>query len=61
MNTPKTKRGAVRQANALIRAYIRKFSGGGLYGFDWPTLRLNDPDTYAKLREIDKLYKTLPE
>jgi hypothetical protein len=32
-----------------MRAYRIAFDGGGSFGCDWPTMRLNDPTTYAKL------------
>jgi hypothetical protein len=58
---PKSKRGASRLIDALIRAYRRKFSGGGQFGFDWPTMRLNDPETYGRLMEIKAVYDRLPD
>jgi hypothetical protein len=60
MRMPKTKRGASRQFNAILNAYRRAFAGGGMFGFDWPTMRINAPDTYAKLHTLRELYPTLP-
>ena len=58
---PKSKRGMWRQYWALLNAYKRAFDGGGGFGWDWPTLRLNDPETYAKLKALQAIYPTLPE
>lgn len=58
---PKSKRGAVRQYNILLNAYKRAFDGGGMFGFDWPTMRANDPDTYAKIQALKTIYKGLPD
>ena len=60
MKDPKTKRGAIRQQHALIRAYTRDYAGGGLFGWDWPTLRSNRPETYDRLRALAAIYPTLP-
>jgi hypothetical protein len=63
MNTlkfPKTKRGANKQWRALLRAYKRNFMGGGSFGFDWPTMRLNSPETYDHLRAMRAAYEMLP-
>jgi hypothetical protein len=58
---PKSKRGAYRQYCALLRAYKHAFAGGGAFGWDWPTLRLNSPEAYAKLRALIAVYPQLPE
>lgn len=57
---PKSKAGCERQINALINAYRRNWSSGGSFGFDWPTMRLNDPDTYRRIRDLQKLWAELP-
>ena len=59
-NKPRTKEGAFRQYNALINAYRRDFAGGGLFGFDWPTFRMNDPERYARVQELRALFPSLP-
>jgi hypothetical protein len=56
----RTREGAARRYNALLRAYRIAFAGGGMFGFDWPTLRANDPVTYRKLRILGRLSNTLP-
>jgi hypothetical protein len=58
---PKSKRGATRQWNAILRAYRRGFAGGGAFGFDWPTMRLNSPNAYAHLMTLARLFDQLPE
>ena len=57
---PKTKAGAVRQIDVLINAYRRNWAGGGSFDFDWATMRLNDPDTYGRIRALQNLYVELP-
>lgn len=60
LKMPKTRRGARKQADALINQYRRAFSGGGSFGFDWPTFRMNSPDVYNHLEAIRKVYSHLP-
>lgn len=57
---PKSKEGALRQYDALIRSYRRDFAGGGAYGFDWVTFAANSPDRYARAQLLASLFKTLP-
>lgn len=57
---PKTKQGAERQAMALLNKYRRDYAGGGAFGFDWPTLRVNSPDTYTRFQELKALHAALP-
>jgi hypothetical protein len=59
-HTPKSKQGCERQIYALIRSYRRDFAGGGSFGFDWPTFRLNSSERYARVRELQKLCAELP-
>lgn len=58
---PKTKRGADRQYDSILRAYRRTYASGGMFGFDWPTFRLNAPDAFAHIREMQRAYENLPE
>lgn len=60
MREPKSKEGALRQYDALIRSYRRDFAGGGSFGFDWPTMRLNSPERFARARELSAMFQTLP-
>jgi len=57
---PKSKAGCERQMWALIRAYRRDFKGGGQFGYDWSTFRLNDPERYNRFRILQKLWHELP-
>ena len=57
---PKSKEGAARQYDALIRGYVRDFAGGGLFGSDWPTFRLNSPERYERAKELLRLESVLP-
>ncbi len=49
---PKSHAGALRQINALIRRYMRDYAGGGMFGFDWPTMRANEPEVYQRIRNL---------
>ena len=40
---PKSRAGAVRQIDILIRRYRRDYAGGGHFGFDLPTMNANEP------------------
>jgi hypothetical protein len=59
--TPKTKRGAIRQRDSIISAYKRTYAGGGAFGYDWPTFRVQAPDAYAHLKHMQTLFASLPE
>ena len=48
----RTVQGAVRQYNAALRAYQTRFAGGGAFGWDWPTLRMNCTETYDFLTAL---------
>lgn len=61
MKLPKSKRGAWRRRNAIIRACYRDARGGTEYGIDWPTLRATWPDRAAELLAIKAIFETLPE
>lgn len=60
MRDPKTKRGAVRQYNAIIAACRRDLAGGLSFGMDWPTLRVSFPERYARIQYLKSIYKDLP-
>ena len=53
---PKSKAGCERQLNALVNQYRKAFAGGGSFGFDWPTMRLNDPENYERARCLQNLW-----
>ena len=58
---PKTQRGATRQWNAILRKYRRDFAGGGAFGFDWPTMRMNAPAAFAHLQAMRTAFASLPK
>ena len=58
--TAKSKEGCVRQINALLNSYRRDFAGGGSFGYDWATMRLNSPERYERVRELQNLWHELP-
>lgn len=60
MKDPKTQRGAVRQYRSLLNRYRREYGAGGMFGFDWPTLKSNAPDVYARLRHLRAIHASLP-
>ena len=60
MKTPKSKEGCQRQIYNLISSYRRDFAGGGMFGYDWPTFRLNSPERYDHVRALQKLWGELP-
>jgi hypothetical protein len=51
---PKSRAGALRQIDILLNRYQRDFAGGGTFGFDWPTLRMNAPETFERIRQLQK-------
>lgn len=58
---PKSKRGAVRQHNALIRKYVRIYSGGGMFGYDTRTMAVQQPELFAYLTRLEREFAGLPE
>jgi len=54
---PRTPAGCDRQYRAVFNAYALAFAGGGAFGYDWPTLRINWPEGYGKLRELEAWYR----
>jgi len=59
LKTPKSREGAFRLYDALIRSYRRNF-GPDPFGMDWPTFYANAPELCARARELLKLAQTLP-
>jgi hypothetical protein len=57
---PKTKRGAVRQYETIMRACRRDLAGGLAFGMDWPTIRVTFPERYARIQHLKAIYKDLP-
>jgi len=58
---PRTKRGAQRQYNAILRAYKIAFAGGGTFGWDSRTFHANWPEAWEKVDELIHLSQVLPE
>lgn len=56
---PKSKDGCARQINSILRGYRRDFAGGGSFGFDWPTFRINAPERYERVRALQRLSSEL--
>ena len=61
LKMPRTKRGANRQANALVNMFHRKMAGGARFGIDWPTVRAWFPKEYGHIQSMKAVYKTLPD
>ena len=57
----KSKRGALRRYNAILRQCFADMRGGLQYGLDWPTLRITFPERYAEIQALRAAFKTLPE
>jgi hypothetical protein len=57
---PKTKRGANRQYNAVVREAYRRLSGGTKFGVDLSTLRTVWRDGYDKIVALRLMYASLP-
>jgi hypothetical protein len=60
INKPKSQEGASRQFWAVLAMYRRDFAGGGSFGWDWPTFRINSPALYTRARALQTIYPTLP-
>lgn len=57
----RTKRGAIRRRDAIIRRIYHKLRGGTQYGVDIPTIRMCCPEEYAELQALSAAFKQLPE
>lgn len=57
----RTKRGAIRRRDAILRQCYRDLAGGTSYGVDMPTLRVTFPERYAELIALRAAYPTLPD
>ena len=58
--TPKSREGCARQIDAILASYRRDFGGGGMFGYDWPTFRLNSPERFARVDALHAIYESLP-
>jgi hypothetical protein len=58
--TIKSKRGAIRRYDAIIRQCYRDLAGGTQFGIDMPTIRVTFPDRYAEIMAIKAAFSSLP-
>lgn len=56
----KSKRGALRRYDAIIRQCNRDAAGGTQYGIDWPTLRVLWPERFAEIQALRAMFAGLP-
>ena len=56
---PKSKRGAELQHRILIRAYMCAYTGGGMFGYDTRTMAIQEPELFAYLTRIERIYSEL--
>lgn len=59
--TVKSKRGARRRYDAIIRQCHRDLAGGTEYGIDWPTLRAVFPERYEEIMQLKAAWAGLPD
>ena len=57
----RSKRGCIRRYNAIITQCYKDAKGGTQYGIDMPTLNVLWPERYQEIKELQKLYPTLPD
>ena len=55
---PKTLKGAAYQHRTLLRAYMRAYAGGGMFGWDTRTLNANEPELFAYLTKLERKWKS---
>lgn len=51
---PRTLAGAAWQHRVLIRAYMRAYSGGGMFGYDTRTMAVQEPELFAYLTSLER-------
>jgi hypothetical protein len=61
MKQVKSKRGAWKRRDQIIRQCYRDAAGGTQYGIDMPTLRITWPDRYAELMALKEIFDSLPD
>lgn len=57
----RTKRGAVRRYNAIVRKCYRELRGGTQYGIDLPTLMIVMPVEANEIIQLKAMYSSLPD
>ena len=58
---PKSKRGSDLQHRILVRAYVRVYNGGGMFGYDTRTMAVQEPELFAYLTMLEREFEALPE
>ena len=61
MTQVKSKRGALKRYNAILRQCRRDLAGGLQWGMDWVTLRITFPDRYAEIQALCAMWRSLPD
>ncbi len=56
----RTKRGATRRYGQLINGYRSRWADGGMFGFDWRTMAINEPRTYQEIQFLATVFDLLP-
>ena len=57
---PKSKRGAMQQHGVLIRAYMRAYRGGGMFGYDTRTMAAQERECFDYLTRLGREFAGLP-
>jgi hypothetical protein len=57
----KSKRGALKRRDAIVRELYRRFEGGTAYGIDMPTIRVCFPELHGELMDLARMLPTLPD
>lgn len=57
----KSKRGAVKRRDQIVRQCYRDMAGGTQYGIDMPTIRATWPERFEELQALQTLFPTLPD
>ena len=57
----KSKRGALKRRDAIVREMYRRCEGGTTYGLDMPTIRVCFPELYGELMDLARALPTLAD
>lgn len=57
---PVSEQGADYQHRILLRAYMRAYNGGGMFGYDTRTLHANEPELFAYLARLERFKPEQP-
>lgn len=58
---PKTRRGVLREYDAIVRQARGEMSGTLDDGFDWPKMKVSYAKLYERVLQLRALYKSLPK